>query len=72
MVVGVFCSINRIKLFHCKEVMAISAELLDYLFGKADDFATDLDKVKQYLAVAIVQLAGFCVCRRLYTPQCVA
>ncbi|NCA68340.1 MAG: hypothetical protein EOM87_09815 [Clostridia bacterium] len=58
MVVGFFCSANRINLFHCKEVMAISAELLDCLVGMADDFAADLDVVKQYRAEAIAQLAA--------------
>jgi len=33
--------------------MAISSELLDCLVGMADDFAADLDEVKQYRAVTI-------------------
>ena len=49
--------------------MAISAELLDCLVGMADDFAADLDVVKQYRAEAIAQLAGFFVYGGLCTLQ---
>ena len=49
--------------------MAISAKLLDCLVGMPDDFAADLDVVKQHRAEAKAQLAGFFVRRGLHTLQ---